>query len=118
MGHNTNDNSRLSEVIVDHDLLAAQKQTFDELGYVMIPGALPADQVTRLCNAIEELRETLEQHPQRSKVEGGLNIRPVIDKHAAFFELLIAPRTFAAVAAYRSLVLTACVRPEGRLFSA
>jgi ectoine hydroxylase len=101
MGDSANaiaDEPGLEEVIVDHEALARQMQTFDELGYVVIPDALPGGQVARLVAAIEEIRETLERHPHRSKVEGGLNIRPVIDKHPEFLELLIAPRTFAAVA--------------------
>jgi len=88
---------KLSTVTIDHSKLNKQKQTFDDLGYVVIRNALPQEQVNELLQVIEELRESLENDPKRSKVEGGLNIRPIIEKHPAFMDLLICPNTFAAV---------------------
>jgi len=93
-----NRSAHLAAVDVDHEVLAAQQARFDDLGYVMLPGVLPTAKVTQILNAIEEIRPELENHPDRAKIEGGLNIRPVIDKHPVFLDLLIWPQTFAAVA--------------------
>jgi ectoine hydroxylase-related dioxygenase (phytanoyl-CoA dioxygenase family) len=88
----------LEAVCVDHELLTRQKQVFDDQGYVVVPEALPPDTVAHLLAVIDEKRPEFARHPHRSPVRDGLNIRPVIDKHAAFQALLISPRTFAAVA--------------------
>lgn len=98
---NVNDaDAALQSVQVDHSLLEEQQRLFDELGYVVLPGALPEDKVAQLLTAIDEVRDTLSSHPHRSNVQGGLNIRPVIDKHPLFMDLLIRPHTFAAVAKF------------------
>jgi len=88
----------LEAVVIDHDVLSRQQRTFDEFGYVIVRNALTPEQVGRLLAIIEAERPRLEQHPHRSPVQDGLNIRPVVDKHPAFLDLLISPRTFAAVA--------------------
>ncbi|HEY5645397.1 MAG TPA: phytanoyl-CoA dioxygenase family protein [Pseudomonadales bacterium] len=87
----------LDAVIVNHDVLAEQQRSFDEFGYTIVRKALPAHTVRSLLDVIEAQRQALEQHPHRSPVPDGLNIRPVVDKHPAFRELLICPHTFAAV---------------------
>ena len=92
------DEPKLDAVTVNHDELVRLKQTFDDLGYVILPGALSKAKVDELLQVIEDMRESLENDPSRAKVEGGLNIRPVIQKHPAFMDLLIWPTTFAAVA--------------------
>lgn len=94
----SSDEPKLDAVVVDHEALDTQQRTFNDLGYVLIPGALPAVKVEALLNAIETIRPELESHPHRSRVENGLNIRPIIDKHPVFKDLLISPQTFAAVA--------------------
>ena len=94
----SSDEPKLDAVVVDHAALDAQQRTFNDLGYVLIPGALPAVQVEALLNAIETIHPELESHAHRSRVENGLNIRPIIDKHPVFKDLLISPQTFAAVA--------------------
>ncbi len=91
------DEPKLNALAVDHDELDRQKQVFDDLGYVVLPGALPKSKVDELLQAIEDLRESLENDPTRSKVDGGLNIRPIIEKHPAFMDLLIWPTTFVTV---------------------
>jgi len=88
----------LAAVRVDHEMLGAQKREFDDRGYVLVRGALPPDRVSSLLEIIDLNRVALERHPHRSPVSGGLNIRPVADKHPAFRELVICPATFAAVA--------------------
>lgn len=89
--------SALHAVKVDHALLTAQKQTFDDLGYVVIEGALDERAVAHLLEVIDGCRTRLAQHEHANKVRDGLNIRPVIDKDPAFVDLLISPKTFAAV---------------------
>ncbi len=88
----------LDSVEVDHTLLKARKAEFDERGYIRLPNALNAEMVSRLLSIIEAHRAEWTTHPHANQVEHGLNIRPVIDKHPVFRELLIAPRTFATVA--------------------
>ena len=89
---------RLDLVEVDMAELQALKEEFDRKGYVRVRQALPTEVVLNLVQTIDELRLTLSEHPHASKVANGLNVRPVIDKHKVFRELLITPRTFAAVA--------------------
>jgi ectoine hydroxylase-related dioxygenase (phytanoyl-CoA dioxygenase family) len=88
----------LAAVEVDRAALAAQKRTFDDRGYVIVRGALSAEHVASLLAVIDGHRAAFEAHPHRSRVQDGLNIRPVADKHPAFRELVICPATFAAVA--------------------
>ena len=87
----------MDQVVVDHDDLARVKSDFDEFGYVILEDVLPRQQVDDLLQVIDELHTTHANHAHRNKVEGGFNMRPVIDKHPLFMELLICPKTFAAV---------------------
>lgn len=98
IGATTSAEPALDAVTVDHEVLSEQQRAFDEFGYVIVREALPAHTVHTLLDVIEAERPVLEQHPHRSPVPDGLNIRPVVDKHPAFRELLICPRTFASVA--------------------
>ena len=82
----------LDAVTVDHRVLDERKRAFDEFGYVVIPDVLPPAKVAALLAAIEEIRGSVPTAPG-----SGLTIRPVIDKHRAFEELLIWPSTFATV---------------------
>ena len=88
----------LNAIEVDHEDLARHQRRFDQLGYTIVKGALPQAKVAGLLRAIEELRSLFDGHAHRNASERGMNIRPVIDKHAAFLELLMWPRTFPAVA--------------------
>ncbi|MFM7119176.1 MAG: phytanoyl-CoA dioxygenase family protein, partial [Gammaproteobacteria bacterium] len=88
----------LDAVIVDHDALARHQQNFDEHGYTIVRQALSEQAVRALLEVIDAERRMFEQHPHRSPVRDGLNIRPVVDKHPAFRQLLICPRTFGVVA--------------------
>ena len=90
--------SRLRDVTVDQEALTRQAETFADLGFVHVPQVLARPKIAEFLDLIDALRVTLENHPHRSPVEGGLNIRPVIDKHPLFRELLIWPQTFALVA--------------------
>jgi ectoine hydroxylase-related dioxygenase (phytanoyl-CoA dioxygenase family) len=88
----------LSAVVVDQPALAALAGHFAEHGYAIVRNALSEGAVAELLDAIEVTRSELEGHPHRSAAGSGLNIRPIVDKHPAFRELLICPTTFAAVA--------------------
>ena len=83
--------SPLDSVVVDHAVLDARKREFDDLGYCIIPGALPADTVASLLAALDDIR------PEVARGSAGITIRPVIDRHAAFERLLVWPSTFATV---------------------
>jgi len=82
---------------IDHALLDARKRAFDEFGYVVIEDALDAVTTDQLLAAIEIIRPAMADHPHRNRIEGGLNVRPVIDKHSAFRSLLMQPTTFPTV---------------------
>jgi ectoine hydroxylase len=88
----------LNAVEVNPEALDGLAARFDDAGYVVLPGALSPRRVDELRAVIEAERSNLEAHPHRSAVRDGLNIRPIVDKHPAFRDLVIAPRTFAAVA--------------------
>lgn len=88
----------LAAVAVDHPALDALERRFDEQGYVVVSGALAPSRIEELLGVIESQRAVLANHPHRSPVRDGLNIRPIIDKHPAFLDLLICPTTFGAVA--------------------
>lgn len=90
--------SPLEAVEVDPDLLKARKKEFDERGYIRLPNALDAETVARVLAIIDAHRDEWSVHAHANKVDHGLNVRPVIDKHPVFRELLISPRTFASVA--------------------
>jgi len=87
----------LDQLPIDHALLDARKRAFDEFGYVVIEDALDAATIETLLGAIEAIRPAMADHPHRNKSEGGLNVRPVIDKHPAFRRLLMHPTTFPTV---------------------
>ena len=84
----------LDAVEIDHGVLDARKREFDEFGYVVIANALPLAKVQTLLAAIDAIRATVQAPAARSN---GLTIRPVIDKHREFEDLLIWPSTFATV---------------------
>ena len=88
---------KLEDLPVDHDGLAEHQRQFDEFGYVILKGVLPAAKVDELLSVIEKMRSTLQAHAHRNPSDRGLNIRPVIDKHPAFMELLMWPDAFPTV---------------------
>ena len=90
----------LEQVIVDHEHLAELKREFDEFGYVLLEDVLPRSKVDALVAVIDELHSSHASHEHRNKTKGGFNMRPVIDKHPIFMDLLIWPKTFAAVAKF------------------
>jgi hypothetical protein len=61
---------------------------FNRRGYLAVPGALPAEKVAELLQAIDEIRDSLVVSP------GTTGFRPMIDKHEAFLDLLEWPATF------------------------
>ena len=88
---------QLDALAIDYVQLDARKRAFDEFGYVVIEDALDAATIEELLGAIEAIRPAMANHPHRNRGEGGLNVRPVIDKHPAFRSLLIQPTTFPTV---------------------
>ena len=87
----------LDELIIDHAALAEHQRRFDELGYTILKGALPTEKVDELLAAIDEMRPAFHDHIHRNPSERGLNIRPVVDKHPAFMDLLMWPGAFPTV---------------------
>lgn len=90
--------SALERVVIDHSQLDAARRTFDDLGYVIVENALDQAKIDELLATIEQMHMELEGHEHANKNRNGLNIRPVVDKHPAFLDLLIWPTTFALVA--------------------
>ena len=72
-----------------------QKQidSFNRNGFIVVRNALDTNQVDHLLDVIMELKADLERSEHRRDTYG-LNIRPVVDKHDAFLDLLECPTTF------------------------
>ena len=87
----------LEDLAVDRETIDAQRRAFDEFGYVVIENALDGAAIAELLAAIEAIRPAMVDHPHCNRSEGGLNVRPVIDKHQAFERLLVQPTTFPTV---------------------
>ena len=86
----------LANFPVDGLCLNDQAQKFGDHGYVVIENALPLQLVDTLRSAIEEIRPQLETSPHRQPTYG-LSVRPMIDKHDVFLDLLYYPTTFPLV---------------------
>ena len=87
----------LATIDVDTAALDALRAEFFANGFVQIADALPADRVNELLDAVDSVHDRFAEHPHRNPTPGGFNMRPVIDKHPAFRQLLIAPKTFPVV---------------------
>ena len=87
----------LEDVIVDHNALEALRHEFDTLGYVVLRNTLDPDAVADLLDATQALHVSHADHPHRNPAPNGFNMRPVIDKHPAFLQLLINHRAFALI---------------------
>jgi ectoine hydroxylase-related dioxygenase (phytanoyl-CoA dioxygenase family) len=75
--------------------LVTQEQIakFNEFGYLVVENAIPPTKVAQLLEAIDRLKQQLEQSDQRKAVFG-LDIRPIVDKDDIFLDLLECPTTF------------------------
>ena len=87
----------LEDIPVDVPALDDLRDEFFANGFVLIRNALPPAQVERLLDAVDHVHREFHDHPHRNPNPQGFNMRPVIDKHPAFRELLITPTTFPAV---------------------
>lgn len=72
---------------------AEDVEQFQEQGYLVVENALPKEKVDYLLEVIDEIREDLKRSNHRKDVYG-LDIRPMVDKHDAFLELMEWPTTF------------------------
>lgn len=72
---------------------AEDVEQFQEQGYLVVKNALPKEKVDYLLEVIDEIREDLKRSNHRKDVYG-LDIRPMVDKHDAFLELMEWPTTF------------------------
>lgn len=72
---------------------AEDVEQFQEQGYLVVENALSKEKVDYLLEVIDEIREDLKRSNQRKDVYG-LDIRPMVDKHDAFLELMEWPTTF------------------------
>lgn len=68
-------------------------EQFQEQGYLVVENALPKEKVDYLLEVIDEIQEDLKRSNHRKDVYG-LDIRPMVDKHDAFLELMEWPTTF------------------------
>lgn len=72
---------------------AEDVEQFQEQGYLVVENALSKEKVDYLLEVIDEIREDLKRSNHRKDVYG-LDIRPMVDKHDAFLELMEWPTTF------------------------
>lgn len=68
-------------------------EQFQEQGYLVVENALSKEKVDYLLEVIDEIQEDLKRSNHRKDVYG-LDIRPMVDKHDAFLELMEWPTTF------------------------
>lgn len=88
----------LSNIKVDNALITEQRREFENFGYLVLPNVLDSDKVNELLTAFASIRPSLETSPhRRNPQKPGLNIRPIIDKHPAFLDLLLLPSVFPTV---------------------
>ena len=69
---------------------------FNREGFLIVEDALPPEKVSALLAAIARLEDDMKASSQRKRVFG-LDIRPIVDKHDAFLELIEWPATFPKV---------------------
>jgi hypothetical protein len=72
------------------DISLSARDIFEQEGYIPIPDALSAEQVTSLCSAIDELTA---HDPDRIH-----NVADIFGKHDAFLELLDLPTVLPTIA--------------------
>ena len=86
----------MDESCLAHRLCDGEREQFEDLGYLVVPGVLPADAANGLAAAAERL--DAEWRPQRGlKPHQPLNLLDAIGKDDAFLELLDLPQTFMKV---------------------
>ena len=86
----------MDESCLAHRLSDGERKQFEDEGYLVVPGVLPADKVNRLAAAAECL--DAEWRPKReAKPHHPLNILDAIGMDAEFLDLLELPQTFMKV---------------------
>ena len=86
----------MDESCLAHRLSDGERKQFEDEGYLVVPGVLPADKVNRLAAAAERLDG--EWRPKReAKPHHPLNILDAIGMDAEFLDLLELPQTFMKV---------------------
>ena len=86
----------MDESCLAHRLGADERERFENLGYLVVPGVLPRDKVVALAALAERL--DAEWRPKRGlRPHQPLNILDAIGKHDEFLDLLDLPQTFMKV---------------------
>ena len=86
----------MDDACLQHRLTADERRQFDEQGFLVVPGVLPAAKVAALAAAAERI--DAEWRPKRElKAHHPLNLLDAIGKDDAFLELLDLPQTFMKV---------------------
>ena len=86
----------MEDSCLQHRLADDERRQFEDQGYLIVPGVLPAEKVAALAAAAQRI--DAEWRPQRGlKPHQPLNLLDAIGKDDAFLELLDLPRTFMKV---------------------
>ena len=86
----------MDDACLQHRLTNDERRHFEEQGYLIVPGVLPAPKVAALAAAAERI--DAEWRPKRElKPHHPLNLLDAIGKDLAFLELLDLPQTFMKV---------------------
>ena len=86
----------MDDACLQHRLTDDERRHFEEQGYLIVPGVLPAEKVAVLAAAAE--RVEAEWRPKRElKPHHPLNLLDAIGKDLAFLDLLDLPQTFMKV---------------------
>lgn len=86
----------MDDACLHHRLTDAERRQFEEQGFLVVPGVLPAARAQLLASAAERI--DAEWRPKRQlKAHQPLNLLDAIGKDDAFLELLDLPQTFMKV---------------------
>ena len=86
----------MDDACLRHRLTDAERRQFEEQGFLVVPGALPAEKVAPLAEAAQRI--DAQWRPKRNlKAHQPLNLLDAIGKDDAFLELLDWPATFMKV---------------------
>ena len=86
----------MDDACLQHRLTEAERRQFEEQGFLIVPGVLPAEKVAPLAEAVDRI--DAEWRPKRElKAHQPLNLLDAIGKDDGFLDLLDLPATFMKV---------------------
>ncbi|MDQ3709670.1 MAG: phytanoyl-CoA dioxygenase family protein [Actinomycetota bacterium] len=88
--------SQMADGAVERTMTADQRRAFEELGYLVVPGAIPPVLLDQLRVAVDQVCDE-ERRAGRLGPASSLHLLGFLGRHEAFLELLDLPATFPLV---------------------